>query len=32
MAWKKNKMFLFLQDARNLYDKHNKGIKEYFIE
>lgn len=28
----KNKMFLFLQDARNLYDKHNKGIKEYFLE
>lgn len=26
------KMKLFLEDARTLYGKHNKGIKEYFFE
>ena len=28
----KQKMSLFLQEARNLYNNYNKGIKEYFFE
>lgn len=28
----KQRMSRFLQDARNLYDNYNKGVKEYFFE